>query len=157
VNTLITAEGGATAKAKTDLALGKFTVAHDVVNSEILAGYDFDSAPANGQAQIGAVTVGGNWTASDLVAGARDANQDGFGNADDVTIQTGDGSALMSKIASIVIKGTVSGTDDSGDHYGLEAQQIGAVTIHGQRITLNNGVAEVAAATTQDVTVRVVS
>jgi hypothetical protein len=157
VNTLITAEGSATAKSATDVALGKFTIAQDVSGSEILAGYDLDSAPVNGHAQIGAVMVGGNWSASDLIAGARDVNHDGFGNANDASIQNGDGVSIASKIASIVIKGSVNGTADSGDHFGFEAQQIGPVTVHGQHIVLNSGVAELTDTTTQDVTVRVVS
>jgi hypothetical protein len=155
VGSIVTAEGGATAKARTDLALGKITIAHDVISSTIYAGYDLETQPVNGHAQIGAVVVNGNWTASSLVAGIKDAQANDFGDADDTAIATNDGSALLSKIASVVIKGSVTGTQTGGDHFGFVAEQIGSVTIQGHPIHLVQNVAEIAA-TTQDVSVRVV-
>jgi hypothetical protein len=39
--------------------------------------------------------------------------------------------AIVAKIASITIGGTVTGTASSGDHFGFVAQQIGAFTAGG--------------------------
>jgi hypothetical protein len=153
---VIAAEGGATAAAKTDLAFKSITVTHNVTTGYFLAGYDLNFQPVNGHAQIGAVTVGGNWTSSSLVAGVRDLEHDGFGDSDDLRIQTNDGSALVSKIASITIKGTVSGTAGSGDHYGFIAQQIGALTIGGQRFAVTATGTELTANSTMDVTARAI-
>ncbi len=134
-------------------AIGKFSIAGDVTNSNVLAGYSVDAAPVNGHAQIGAVTVGGNWSASNLVAGVRDLEHDGFGDADDSPIQSG-GGAPFSKIASIVIKGTVSGTAEAGDRFGFVAQTLGSMHVNGRVISFDGAVSELTASTTDDVTAR---
>jgi hypothetical protein len=152
----IVAEGGATPTAKADVAFQSIAIAHDVTSTAIFAGYDLDFQPVNGHAQIGKVTVGGNWTASSLVAGVRDLEHDGFGDSDDLRIQTDHGSALVSKIASITIKGTVNGTANAGDHFGFEAQQIGALTIGGQRFAVTAAGTELTPTTTMDVTARAI-
>lgn len=152
LQSLIAAEGGATPKATTDLAFKSINVAHDVTSAYFLAGYDLDFQPVNGHAQIGAVKVGGNWTASSLAAGVRDLAHDGFGNSDDLRIQTDDGSKLVSRIASITIKGAVTGTAAQGDHFGFIAQQVGALTVGGHRIAVTAAGTDLTANTTMDVT-----
>ena len=73
--------------------------------------------------QIGKVTIGGDWIASDLVAGVSNGG-DGFGNANDVLItepddtQPGGSPTIIASIAKIVIKGQASGTVGGSDHYG---------------------------------------
>ena len=51
------------------LAIGAFSIGGSVDHAQILAGYDRTGAAVNADAAIGRVTVGGNWTASDLAAG----------------------------------------------------------------------------------------
>jgi hypothetical protein len=135
----------------TDLAIGKITVGGRVEFANLLAGYGTDLSATNGEAQIGAVKVGGDWAASNLVAGAKNlgaddtaggtgANADNvnFGDTHDVSIGAGS-LGLMAKIASITIGGQLFGTPDSfsaADQFGFVAQQIGAVKIGGSVILL---------------------
>jgi hypothetical protein len=71
---------------------------------QVLAGYETSLNPINGNAQIGTVSVVGDWIGSDLVAGVEDGGAADFGDAGD-TINGG--GASIAKIASIVIGGIV--------------------------------------------------
>lgn len=133
--TLVSAFGQSAPTSKSDVAIGKLTVDSDVSDSRFLAGYDRFGNAANGNAQVGTLTVSGDWTASSLVAGVRDVNADGFGNADDTVIAGG----TISRIASIVIAGGVTGTAANGDHFGFVAQTIGKARIGGAALPLTAG------------------
>lgn len=112
--------------ATTDLAIKSLTVGGRVDRAIIFAGFDLDdslTAGSNGNASIGAVRVGGDWIATSLVAGVNDTNDNGFGNGDDQRIA---GATLVSRIASITIRGTVAGSAAAGDHFGFTAAQIGS-------------------------------
>lgn len=123
-----------------DLAIAKLTIKGAVSGSQILAGYDSTHTPLNADASIGVVSVTGNWTASDLVAGVQDVNGDGFGNADDSKITLGTNRAgFISKIASIVINGTIAGTTGGTDHFGFSAQRIVAFKAGGIATVLTPG------------------
>lgn len=132
---LISAKGSAKATTRADLALGKLTVSGDVESTDIRVGYDLFGDAVSGNAQIGAVKVTGDWIASDLVAGVRDVDGDGFGDADDAVINGG----TISKIASILIGGNVTGTDGGTDHFGFVAQTIGSAKIGGETKVLTPG------------------
>ena len=97
----------------------------------------------NADAQIGAVVVG-DWIASSIVAGVQDDNdapRDAFfGDGDDRAI-TGGSTAIISKIASITIKGTARGTLGGVDHFGFVAQQIGSFRIGAETFPLTLGAA----------------
>ena len=123
----ISARGQLVKGTTTDLAIGKVSVGGLVEFVQILAGYKTDLTAFNGDAQIGAVTVGGDWIASDLVAGAKNSGSPKFGDMNDAPI--GGGSAtITAKIASITIGGQVVGTPSPAttDHFGFVAQQIGS-------------------------------
>ena len=103
------------------------------------------SSAVNGDAQIGAVTVGGDWVASNLVAGAMNAASGATGgnfgergtNVNFGAMTGNAGSHHLAKIASITISGQVFGTPDSfstTDHFGFVAEQIGALKIGGSAI-----------------------
>jgi hypothetical protein len=125
--TKVAARGQAVQGATKDVAIGKISVGGNVANAQFLAGYDTALAASNPDAQIGTVTVNGNWIASDLVAGVIDAGAAGFGDAGDVAIGGDFNAGIVSSIASIIIKGTVSGTPAiAGDHFGFAAQKIAA-------------------------------
>jgi hypothetical protein len=104
----------------------------------ILAGYTPDGTASNADAQIGNVKVGGNWTAGSVVAGVADTDDDGFGDADDAAIAGGSGT-IFSRIASVVIGGTLSGTAAGGDHFGFTAQEVAALKIGGVKQALVAG------------------
>jgi hypothetical protein len=111
--------------AASDTAIGRLNIGGEVRKALILAGFDSNLNPANADASVGAVKVGRNWTASSLVAGARDSGADGFGISDALQT-TSDDMAFIASIASIKIKGVVNGTAAATDHFGFVAQQIGS-------------------------------
>ena len=88
--------------------------------------------PVNGNAQIGTVTVGGDWIASNLVAGVEDTGGDGFGNGTEAVI----GGGTLAKIAAVTINGTIIGTAAGGDHFGFESHQIGSFQVGGTSMNL---------------------
>lgn len=134
-----------TAKSTTDLAIASITVGSAVKSgnvsfTNILAGYDPSSVGVNAAAQIGAVTVHGNWTASNLVAGVA-AGPDGyFGTADDTVLSKTDAPNVLSQIGPILITGTVSGNSSSSTaHFGIVAQKVTSLTIGTKVITVTVG------------------
>ncbi len=121
-----------TARNKID----SLVVKGDVENAHILVGYNADEQPVNADAKVGRVVVKGDWIGSSLTAGIADSTNDGFGRND--TVIAGDSTpTVLSRIASVVIKGSASGTAGGADHFGITAQQIGKVSIGGERITLD--------------------
>ena len=96
----------------------------------------------NPDAQIGAVKVAGNWTASNLIAGVIVGSDPGFGNEFDTIAPGFDNALIVSKIASITIGGAVSGTGTGGDHFGFVAQRIGKVKIGTQTFAMQDAVGE---------------
>jgi len=85
-----------------------------------------------------------DWIASSLVAGVQD---DGdapfdafFGDGDDVKIgDPNDAPGIVSKIASVLIKGFAAGSATPGDHFGFVAQQIGSFKIGATAFPLQSG------------------
>jgi hypothetical protein len=118
------------------LAIKDLMVTGSVRNADILAGYDRSGALVNANAQIGDVVVNHDWIASDLVAGVRTGPDGFFGNGDEVVPG---GNSIISKIASILIKGQVLGTVGGADHFGFVAQQIGSFTIGSDSFNLVPG------------------
>lgn len=126
----LSARGQAVQGRTSDVAFGKVTVLGDVTNSQILAGYNLNGAGVNPDAQIGRVTVAGNWSASDLVAGIADTGTAGFGDSGDTVISGANSARIISKIASVLIAGTVTGTaSPTTDHFGFVAEVIGAFKV----------------------------
>ncbi len=103
-----------------DVAIKSLTVGGDVRWALIVGGWKPDFTPDNGNAQIGAVKVGGNWDSSSLNAGMDDPGGDGFAH-NDAPIIAGGG---ISKIASVAIGGVVTGNFDLF-YFGFEAHTIG--------------------------------
>ena len=128
-NSLITAYGQAVQGAAADLALARLTFGGSVSGSSFLAGYDLSGAAANPDAQIGTVTVVHDWTASNLVAGAAVGTDPGFGNAGDAVASGVDNSAIVSRIASIVIGGVVAGSGVAGEHFGFVAELVRSMKV----------------------------
>jgi hypothetical protein len=141
------------------LAIGTLSIGGSVDHAEIFGGYDLVGAAANADAGIGRVRVGGNWTASDLAAGVNSGTDGMFGTDDDVLISGGN--QIIARIASVVIKGTVTGTEVGTDRFGFVAQQLAAFSSGGVRVTLmagpSNDLTGVPAGVTDDVKVREVA
>ena len=143
------------------VVLGKISIGGRVEHALLLGGYFHGVDPANpgnfatnGNAQIGAITVGGDWFASSAVAGVKDTDNDGFGDDDDAVVANI--GASIARIASITIKGVVAGI--AGKQFGFVAEEIGAFKAGGFTATLNatplpKDVIELSPIT-QDVTVR---
>jgi hypothetical protein len=143
----ISALGQTVQSAKADVAIKSIKIGGNVQFVQIFAGFDLNSgAPAiNPDAQIGPVTVGGDWLASSIVAGVVVGADSKFGTLDDVKIVNGPNSAAInSRIASIVIKGQAVGSLpglSNVDHFGFVAQEIGALSIGGVKFALTPGIA----------------
>lgn len=129
---LISAVGPSRPTGLTDVAIQSLTVKGNVAFTNILAGFNLAGTGVNADAQIGTVSVGKNWSASNLIAGVG-AGADGlFGTSDDAKLSgTGveDVGAIVSTIASLTISGTATGAQ--GSHFGIEAEYIIAAKIDG--------------------------
>ncbi len=141
---VISARGQAVQGLTTDVAIKSLTVGGTLLGgnvefANILAGYDTNLNPVNPDAQIGTITVLKNWTASSVVAGAYDAGAGGFGTAGNAKIAGADNAAIVSKIAGIVIGGSITGTAGGGDHFGFVAQQIASFKVGAKTQLLTAG------------------
>ena len=127
------------------------TIKGDVRNALILVGYDKDTfAAKNADAQVGTVKVTGSWKASSLVVGVADITHDGFGKNDRPILGGTDNPAILSKIVSVIIKGTAEGSPDGSDSFGITAQSIGTVKYKGAKITATDKNAAFSIAITDD-------
>ena len=115
-------------------AIASIAVGGSANSALVLAGYAANNDATNGNASIGPVNVGGNWSGGSIVAGVANPDIFFFGNAADASIA---GSTLISRIASINVGGFIRGTTGGTDHYGFVAQQIGSLTVAGSAIPLS--------------------
>ena len=110
----------------TDIAMGAITIGGRVDYTDILAGYGITRVAANGDAQVGTVKVGGNWSASNLIVGAQNIPSINikFGDAND-TLIPGGSPGILASVASIISSGHVYGTSNdlfAVDHFGFVAE-----------------------------------
>lgn len=142
---VIISAGGAETPGATDVAMKSIHVDGLVFNAKVLAGYAPDIAQSylgkavNADAQIGSVFVGGDWRASDLIAGLAPGADGFFGDATDVKISgTGvrDSAAVVSKIGSIVFGGRALGTTQAASafHAGIGAEYLASLKVGGTSI-----------------------
>jgi hypothetical protein len=132
-------------QSKTDYGITTFSVGGSVQYGEILAGFDVDPSVdrrglvTNGDAQIGRVSIKGNFIASSLVAGVK-TTDNFFGNADDASV-AGMSGTVLSSIGTVVIGGQAYGTVDPTDinTYGITAQKLGSIRIGGALVALTTG------------------
>jgi hypothetical protein len=137
--------------------LKSLSVAGEVRFADVLAGYADPAIAVNPDAMIGTVKVGGNWIASNLVAGISAGIDGDFGTANDAPAPASagfsDSAKLVSRIARVQIGGYVVG--DGADRFGFVAQKIGKVTIGPINYLLSAKIADVIAlGTNGDVMVR---
>jgi hypothetical protein len=129
-------------KAKTHIALSKFTVAGSVRNALIAAGLDSNNTAINRDAQIGSVLVSHDWVASNLVAGISAGADGKYGTGDDTLATSGTGYVnrpnIVSKIAAITIGGQIIGTTGAGDSFGFLASSIGGLKLSGLALKIRS-------------------
>lgn len=140
----ITAEGNPTPafNAKSDLAIGSIAIGGDVTLSYIEAGYGVEgnTIVVDTHAQLGPVHVGGNWIASNLVAGVENSasNNIDFGNGGDSVFFAGAG-GVVSKITSVSIGGLVDGSVSGAGNFGFVAEAIGSFSVGGIAVPIQIG------------------
>jgi hypothetical protein len=132
LDAIISAGGTSTPNGST--AINSITVLGSVTRGQFLAGYDVDLTPVNGGAGIGKVVIGGDWTASSILAGVVVGADNQAGTGDDTAITVL--APGKSKITSIVIAGQVLGTADAGDNFGFVASSIGSFSAAGVKAVL---------------------
>jgi hypothetical protein len=139
---IISAGGSARPTAISDVAIGRLTVLGGLAFARILAGVRAGFMPVDADAQIGAVTVGGDWIASSLAAGAVPGANGFYGDGDDAKMSgpgVKDESKVFSKISSVSIGGRILGSAGGTDHYGIVAERIGAGPVDGTMLHLHPG------------------
>jgi hypothetical protein len=154
---VISARGQAVepAGATRDVAIASLSISVRVKYTNILAGYDVNLNPVNADAQIGAVKVGTDWVASNLVAGVAAGSDGLFGTADDVLIpEAKSDPKILASIASVTIHGLALGTTGGGDRFGIVAQKIGAMSVNQVPLPLTTAVVVLSPETGGDFTVR---
>jgi len=125
-------------------SIGKIVVKGSVEYAEIRAGVTAPGTMSgpNLDAQIGSVSVGGNWVASELSAG--------------IAMVGSDTLALTSRIGGIKIAGAVLGDFAGGTSFSFKAEEIGSFSVGGEAIPLKKGarndLAAIAIGATGDVT-----
>ena len=124
------------------VAIASVTVKGTVWQSEIGAGAN-QMGFFNPDAQIGSITVAGDWDGSSAFAGAFYGDDGQFGTADDVLITPDGGYTdnpnIISKIAKVTIAGHVYGDIFSSRTTGFVAQQIGSLKVSGATYVLQPG------------------
>jgi hypothetical protein len=114
--------------------------------TDILAGYNTLGRPVNADAQIGAVTVKGDWLASNLVAGIFAGTDGVFGTPDDKAINAVDNPGSFNNPARFSSIGTVKiGCQAQGDvsgatgHFGIAATKIAKIVTDGRTYKFTAG------------------
>jgi hypothetical protein len=125
------------------------TVKGAATYGDILAGYNTDTqngtvplgTGVSADAQIGTVTIDGNFTATNIIAGVGAGNT-GFGTAGSAALSGAgimDLPSIISKISQVIIKGAVKPPASTADHYGIAAQYIMSANYDGKKVDLNPG------------------
>lgn len=143
VSSNVSVMGPAVPDGKPCVGIGSLTVFGRVEQSQIAAGFDPMGNLGNADVQIGAVTVHGDWIASDLTAGISAGFMSTiFGDADDV-ITNALGAINQphnhSRIGPVVIQGQLLGTPGNASSHGIEAEEIVSLSVGGTAVHLKAG------------------
>lgn len=143
---LITAGGDYQAGDKSNLAFGSILIGGSVKQGMILSGYGLTGTGLNGSgavangstAQIGNVTVNGNWITSTLAAGATTGATIYFSSATTTLLPAVAGSDIQATVASMVVKGSLQGTMGANTN-GVVAERFLKFSVGGLDITPGPG------------------
>jgi hypothetical protein len=133
-NSLFALSGGPVTGQKPATALKSLTVGGDLDHTQILVGASVFGG--NADVAIGKVLVKGDWIASNLSAGVT-AGNDGKLGTDDDQLYAGGNASILSRIASVMIKGQALGTIEPGGAFAITAEQVGKVTIGKTKLSLD--------------------
>ncbi len=132
---LITASGQEVVPVGTrnNFAITTLKIGGAVRHADLLFGYnltnDRTAAAENPDAQVGAVSVGGDWVATNLVAGI--AYSAKFGDGNDTLAGGVDRLDILARISAVAIRGQVLGTAGSStDQFGIVAQIVSSVRLN---------------------------
>ncbi len=128
--------------------ISSVTINGSIFNTDILAGYNTSGFGFNPDAQIGTVKIGtfadsetesGTMQGTNIVAGISARGDGYFGTSDDQPLSGTDKPAIYSKIASVIVKGSIINTSNSGDTFGIVAQHLVSVKVGGSPLSLTAG------------------
>jgi hypothetical protein len=122
---------------KEAVAIRSIRIGGMIDHAAILAGYDVSGTAANADVRLGKIIVGSDWSGTEVVAGAVAGTDGIFGTEDDAPIFHTP--AIVSRIASILVKGEMTATSDASDQFGIVAAQVAAVRVASERIALERG------------------
>ena len=123
--------------------IGAVTVTGDLTGSKILAGCDLgadlifgtddDGVFAGAKGNIGFVTVGGRMSRTSIAANVAPGPNGLFGTTGDVVLSA----TLEGAIRSLIVRGTLTGSDDPSEHFGIVAHKtLGFVSVGRSRLAL---------------------
>jgi hypothetical protein len=115
------------------VALKSFSVRGDFDHSAIRGGVFLSGNP---DVALGRIMIGGDLIASNITAGVT-AGNDQLLATDDDAVYSGGSATIVSRIASVVIKGQAIGTAEPGGRFAIEAEQIGRVQVGAAKLFLN--------------------
>ncbi len=129
-DTLVTVRGDlAPVDLLTAQTIGNLAIGGRVAHSDFLIGYDLNVDAVNPDVQVDKIIITGNWVDSNLAVGVEEGPDGFFGLGTDTAIAGGSAS-IVSRIASLTIKGHAYGTlSDSDDYFGIVAQEIAKARI----------------------------
>ena len=139
--TRVTARGDlAPADLLTAQTIGNLAIGGRVMDSDFLVGFDLDLNAVNPDVQVDKVAITGNWIASNLAVGVEEGADGYFGFQTDDAIAGGGSPAIVSRIASLTLKGHSYGTPgESDDFYGIAVEEIGKARIGLANLPLTAG------------------
>jgi hypothetical protein len=117
----------ATGSGEPGLTLGSLKVDGDFINANLLTGGE-----VNPGTQVGAITIGGDFVASRIALSTTAGGDGAVGTSDDKSLEPENG--VISRIASLTIKGQALGTFGGNDSFRIIAGEFGAVKIAGSTV-----------------------
>ncbi len=115
------------------LAIGKLAIKGSVTFTQILAG-QLAGSVNNADANLGPITIGGDFIASSISAGVGPGADNEYGTLDDAIGTFNHTAGSVSRITSVIIKGQALGTVSTfnpNDDFGIVAQEIKVLKIGG--------------------------
>ena len=137
----ISAYGQKSPPINSDVAIGTVRILGAMEYGFIYAGIGM-AGQKNADAQIGTVFVGGDWLASDAVAGAAAGLDGDFGTQDDGKLSgplTKDLPAVYSQINRFTVAGQLISTDFTSDNFGVVAESVNNLNLGGEIIPMLAG------------------
>lgn len=128
------------ATAAEAMAVGTLTIGGSLDHARILGGADGTGTIVHSDVILGKITIGGDFSASDIAVGIKPDTDGFFHNA--VSLANSVNFSILATIASVTIKGAATGTSTALDGFGIYAQSIGAAKVAGRAFALTAGASE---------------